>query len=724
MPARDSTQADASGEAAEMSRPVMGRAGALALAGAPIPEPARELDRGADKPQAASPPASTSRRSPLAWCRRHALLLLLVIAGAALRIAAVGGYRPALLAEESRRWLSTSSPLRPGSEALDGYPVGLLSPLAQLTDSLRAVSLVQHLLGIAAAVAVYALLRRWAVWRWLSALAAAPLLLDSYVVAGEHLIVPDTLATVLLVLGVAVLGWRARPGVGAALAGGVLLGAAAAVRLPAEVTIAAAVAFLLVAGARWGRRAATSLLAVAGFAVPLVAALAWQYGGVAGAGWPDDTGSAPSTSASADGETALPPLVTWSRDDLAGADAWRFATYRDGGSGVPAEPRPQTDAAAGGFLESYQRAAFVPGPILLACALLALLAVAGLGRSGPSQMRAVTLLALAVPAAVLLDAVLRGDGVSSRDLLPAVALWPAAAALGLTALLRGRRAPSADRPQIDDVDRAALAEFRDQYGNVRLAPVCVVIAAYNEAPGLPRVLATMPTSVCDLPVDVVVVDDGSSDGTADAARDAGRGYLVACPTNRGQGAALRLGYRVARDFGARYVITTDADGQYDVGDFPAVLAPLLEDRADFVTGSRRLGHQHTRDRFRRAGVYVFAWIISAFTGRHLTDTSFGLRAMKAEVTGAVTLNQPQYQSSELLLGVHSHGFRIAEVPGTMHVRTAGSTKKGRNLVYGSRYARVVFGTWWREGCPTPVPESATALRNLPRSPSTGSSRAQ
>ena len=71
--------------------------------------------------------------------------------------------------------------------------------------------------------------------------------------------------------------------------------------------------------------------------------------------------------------------------------------------------------------------------------------------------------------------------------------------------------------------------------------------------------------------------------------------VVRCDRNRGQGAALRLGYRIAREHGASYIITTDADGQYDVADLPVVLAPVLEGRADFVTGSRRLGHQPVQD---------------------------------------------------------------------------------------------------------------------------------
>jgi hypothetical protein len=312
------------------------------------------------------------------------------------------------------------------------------------------------------------------------------------------------------------------------------------------------------------------------------------------------------------------------------------------------------------------------------------------------------LVAAAAPVAVGL-LVLSWHALGWREAVPALVWWPAAGALGLTALMRGRRGRATLRDTEDAVDREARADFALRYGSPSFAPVVVVIAAYNEVDGLPGAIAQMPDQVLGLDCDVLVVDDGSTDGTA-ASLPGTPAYSVRCPANRGQGAALRLGYRLALEHGARYLITTDADGQYDVADFPVVLAPLLEDRADFVTGSRVLGHQHTQDRVRRLGVHVFAWLASALVGRRLTDTSFGLRAMRAEVPAALTLLQPQYQSSELLLGALARGFRVVEVPGTMHVRTAGTTKKGRNLVYGSRYARVVLGTWWREGCPRPATE--------------------
>jgi hypothetical protein len=351
-----------------------------------------------------------------------------------------------------------------------------------------------------------------------------------------------------------------------------------------------------------------------------------------------------------------------------------------------------------------------PGLLLVVAAVVGLVAATGVLRAGgvPAARLASVLIVL-----VPLVAAWPTRSASAGTWQHPVALitwWPVAGALGLTALLRGRRGHRATLPQSDQTDEAALAAFTEHYGRPALGPVAVVIAAYNEADGIPGVLPTLPDQVCGLHADVIVVDDGSSDGTAQALVGS-RALVVACPRNRGQGAALRLGYRVAREHGAAYIITTDADGQYDVADFPTVLAPILEGRADFVSGSRTLGHQHTLDKVRRLGVHVFGWLATLLTGRRLTDTSFGLRAMRSEVTEAVTLNQPQYQSSELLLGVLAHGFRVLEVPGTMHVRTAGASKKGRNLVYGSSYARVMTGTWWREGCPRPVTDVAPALRN-------------
>ena len=250
-------------------------------------------------------------------------------------------------------------------------------------------------------------------------------------------------------------------------------------------------------------------------------------------------------------------------------------------------------------------------------------------------------------------------------------------------------------PFPDAVDQLAVDDFAERYGDPRFAPVLVVIAAYNEEDGIGGVLDKLPSVCLDLPLDVLVVVDGASDNTADVAISRGV-YTCVAPANRGQGAALRLGYQLAARGGARYVITTDADGQYDNTEMPLLLAPLVADTHDFVTGSRRLGVAPSDDRVRWLGVRVYAALASLLTWRKITDTSFGFRGMRTELACSVTLRQPQYQASELLLGALSLGARFTEQPMTMRVRSAGTTKKGNNFVYGVRYGSVMTWTWLRE----------------------------
>ncbi|MGP4020181.1 glycosyltransferase family 2 protein [Saccharopolyspora sp. 5N708] len=370
------------------------------------------------------------------------------------------------------------------------------------------------------------------------------------------------------------------------------------------------------------------------------------------------------------------------------------------------------DPQLAGFLRAYQLGGgYTPGIVLGGALAIAALAVLGVGRAWGSGLRAASLLCAGMATTVLATAA--AMEFSWRYQLPGLVLIPLAGALGATALTSRRsvvsgrgndRGHSRPTPPKEsempttcpaEVDRAALDDYSARYGDQRFAPVVVLIAAYNEEESLGDVLDGIPARSCDLDVDTLVVVDGATDRTAEIALKHGAQTCVA-PTNRGQGAALRLGYRLAAERGARYIVTTDADGQYDIAELPKLLRPLIDGRADFVTGSRRLGSNERPALIRRIGTYVFAWLVSALTGQRITDTSFGFRGMRAEVPNSVTLEQPQYQSSELLVGVLSHGYRVQEQPMRMLARTAGVSKKGNNLLYGYRYSRVVLGTWWRE----------------------------
>ena len=255
----------------------------------------------------------------------------------------------------------------------------------------------------------------------------------------------------------------------------------------------------------------------------------------------------------------------------------------------------------------------------------------------------------------------------------------------------------AELAALDPVERDAAAAFLAASPPGLGAPLAVVIPAYNEEPAVAEVIGEIPSEAAGLQIEVIVVVDGSSDATAERAAQAGA-HVCDVPVNRGQGAALRLGYWLARARGAQVIATIDADGQYEPEELARVVEPILAGRADFVSGSRRLGTELTTDPVRHLGVLVFGAIFSLIVKHRITDPACGVRAMTPELTATVTLEQPQYQASELMISAALNGFRLAEVPTTMRDRGshAGHTKKDGNFRYGVRFARAALHTWRRD----------------------------
>ncbi len=244
------------------------------------------------------------------------------------------------------------------------------------------------------------------------------------------------------------------------------------------------------------------------------------------------------------------------------------------------------------------------------------------------------------------------------------------------------------------VDRA-WSDFEQRYPEARFGPVVALIAAYDEEENIGDVLKAIPDRVGGLEVSTLVVVDGGTDGTAAVAAKAGV-FTCVLPVNLGHGAALRLGYRLVLAHGARFVVTLDADGQNDPAEMETMVRPLLEDTADFVIASRRLGVDQTTDWFRRAGVKLYAAVLNRMIAQPVSDSSNGYRAFRAELLEDIVphLVEDQYQTAEVVITAASRGWRIAEQPTVWHPRASGTSKKGGNLFFGLQYARVIATTWY------------------------------
>src|SRR5215813_12292198 len=226
-----------------------------AAAGSPVPA----ADPAAGDPAAGDPAAGSFLR----LAREHWLLTVLLAAGLVLRVLAQLAYRPALIYVDSLRYLYHAH----GADPV-GYRV-LLRPLL-LVGNLDLVAAFQHVVGLAMAVLLYAVLLRRGVPRWLAALATAPVLLDGYQLQIEQTIMPDVMFEACIVAGLAALLWHPRPRTALIITGGLFLGASATARQVGEVFILPALAYLLIALPHWRRRLAQGAILCAAFALPIL----------------------------------------------------------------------------------------------------------------------------------------------------------------------------------------------------------------------------------------------------------------------------------------------------------------------------------------------------------------------------------------------------------------------------------------------------------------------
>lgn len=270
--------------------------------------------------------------------------------------------------------------------------------------------------------------------------------------------------------------------------------------------------------------------------------------------------------------------------------------------------------------------------------------------------------------------------------------------------LRGRSARTAARDAAtsvrDDAVRAALTTRGAHAGPVpddeggEQGGLAVVMAAYNEQGSVGSVVESLPPEVCGLPVRPVVVDDGSTDGTAEEARAAGA-VVASHRRNLGQGDALRTGFALAQRLGARAVVTMDADGQHDPAELPDLVGPVAAGDADYVQGSRFLGRYDDAGGARDLGIRGFTLLIRVLTRTPITDCTNGYRAIAADGLARMQLVEDRFSAAEILIQAAGQGLRVREVPVHIRSREVGTSKKPRGLGYATGYLGTIVRSWAR-----------------------------
>jgi glycosyltransferase involved in cell wall biosynthesis len=202
-----------------------------------------------------------------------------------------------------------------------------------------------------------------------------------------------------------------------------------------------------------------------------------------------------------------------------------------------------------------------------------------------------------------------------------------------------------------------------------------IIPAFNEERNVGRVIDEL--RALDPGLDVVVISDGSTDGTVEVALALGA-HVVVLPFNLGIGGAVQTGFRYAWEEGYELAVRLDGDGQHDPGELRALVAPIVADEADLAVGSRFVvGGGYRSSAARRVGIRILARVVSWIARQRLTDTTSGFQAANRRAIGVYAADLPHdYPEVEGIVMAIKHRIRLVEVPVTMRDREHGRSSIG------------------------------------------------
>ena len=213
----------------------------------------------------------------------------------------------------------------------------------------------------------------------------------------------------------------------------------------------------------------------------------------------------------------------------------------------------------------------------------------------------------------------------------------------------------------------------------------ILIPAFNESGIIGRAVKQIHAVEIERPYEILVIDDGSYDDTAEEARRAGA-RTITLTQNLGYGHALRAGYQVAHEDGFEVVVQMDGDGQHAPESIPELIRPVLNGEYDLVIGSRTLSDTpYSMPLARRVGQRFFSWVLQLMTGLKIQDPTSGFQVLGPKALQLVMSDDfpGDYPDTDVLLYLHFHGTRIKEAPAVFRVNERGTSM--HNGVIGPLY---------------------------------------